>query len=287
METYTIDNGTVTWDNANNGDWSHGEIDTQKVFPIPPAGSSTIITWNLGSASVTTADTEDDSTANRPMMGVVSAFETDTWSLQHYQNTTGGIWADITNMSGTDTTGVTGNIHYGDDTKVKDTNATTFGGFGVTDWNWETDSQDFSLEMTNTGFTWFAGDTELGSGSYADAGLDAEPGGEFSKGFRVIFVAAAYRAGLGTISLNSVDIQNGAAGPTGPPKITDIVDNNDGTVTLTWTSNLDAEYVIETNTSLEAADWTEFTDGVIGTETTTSYSVDTDGEKLFFRVIKL
>ena len=30
---------------------------------------------------------------------------------------------------------------------------------------------------------------------------------------------------------------------------------------------------------------TEFTDGVIGTETTTSYSVDTDGEKLFFRVI--
>lgn len=285
--TSSVIDETITWDNTSIGNWAHGEIGTQKVFPIPPAGSPTTITWNLGKASATTDDPNDATRALRPVMGVVSAFANNSWTLQHWQNTEGGLWLDINAMSTLDTTSVGGGIHYADDTKTTDTNAPTVANVSVSDWNWETDDQEFSLVMTDTGYTWFAGDAELGGGLYVDAGLDTGPGGEFSKGFRVMFAAVNYDNGRGTISLNSIDVQNGGvAGPAGPPVITDAIDNNDGTITLTWGSILDVDYAIETSTNL-SNDWTEVVDGIIGTGSSISFPVDTSGDKLFYRVVVL
>jgi len=286
-DTASVSDSTVSWDNTNIGNWAHGEIDTQKVFPIPPAGSPTTITWNLGQASEAMADGEDATRALRPVMGVVSAFANNSWTLQHWQNTEGGLWLDIANMSSADTTSVSGAIHYADDTKTVNMNAPTVQNISVSDWNWETEGKEFSLVMTDTSYTWFAGDTELGGGLYVDAGIDTGPGGEFSKGFRVMFAAVNYNGGRGTISLNSIDVQNGGvAGPAGPPVITNVIDNNDNTVTLTWNSIEDAEYSIEASTSLNN-EWDEIIDGITGTEASTSFSVDTSGDKLFYRVVRI
>lgn len=286
-DTSSVTDDVVTWDNTNIGNWAHGEIDTQKVFPIPPAGSPTTITWSLGKASATTDDPNDATRALRPVMGVVSAFANNSWTLQHWQNTEGGLWLDINVMSTADTSSVAGGIHYADDTKTVNTNAATVSNFSVSGWDWPTDDQEFSLVMTDTSYTWFAGENELGGGLYVDAGLDTGPGGEFSKGFRVMFAAVNYDNGRGTISLNSIDVQNGGvAGPAGPPVITNVIDNNDGTVTLTWNSIGDAEYAIHTSATL-TNDWVESIDGIMGTGASTSFSVNTSGDKLFYRVVRI
>jgi hypothetical protein len=286
-DTSTVSDDTVTWDNTNIGNWAHGEIGTNKVFPIPPAGSPTTITWNLGKATETMADGDEPIRALRPVMGVVSAFANNSWTLQHWQNIEGGLWLDINVMSSADTTSVGGGIHYADDTKVVNTNAAVASNVTVPGWNWQTEDQEFSLVMTDTSYTWFAGDTELGGGLYADAGIDTEAGGEFSKGFRVMFAAVNYNGGRGTISLNSIDVQNGSvAGPAGPPVITNVIDNNDGTMTLSWNSIGDAEYAIHTSATLNN-DWVESIDGIMGTGASTSFSVNTSGDKLFYRVVRI
>ncbi len=287
-DTSSVADDTVTWNNTSIGNWAHGEIDTQKVFPIPPAGSPTTITWNLGPASEQMADGEDSTRALRPVMGVVSAFANNSWSLQHWQNIEGGLWFDINTMSSADTTSVSGGIHYADDTKIVDMNALTVAdGVLVSGWNWESEDQEFSLVMTDTSYTWFAGTTELGGGLYADAGIDTGPGGEFSKGFRVMFAAVNYNGGRGSISLNSIDVQNGvAAGPAGPPVISSAIDNNDGTITLTWDSIDGADYAIESSTTLNN-DWVQIDDDPIGTGAPISFSVPKSGDKLFYRVVRL
>ena len=287
IDTSSVNNDIVTWDNTNLGDWQHGEIDTQKVFPIPPAGSTSTITWNLGQASESMADGDDAARALRPVMGIVSAFANNSWTLQHWQNTEGGLWLDINFMSSADTMGVGGGIHFADDNKTENTNAPVLSDVFVSGWDWQNNDQEFSLVLTDTSYTWFAGEIELGGGLYTDAGIDTEPGGEFSKGFRVMFSAVNYSSGRGTISLNSIEVENGGApGPVGPPVITSAVDNNDGTITLTWDSIDGADYAIESSSTLNN-DWVQIDDDPIGTGAPISFSVPKSGDKLFYRVVRL
>ena len=284
----TIDTGVVTWNTAGGQNWAHGELDTQKAFPIPPAGATSTITWNIGPATVSANSVNDELRGNRLVMGVVSALEHETFTLQHFQNTAGGLWMDIANMSNADTTSVSGEFHQADDTKPKDQNAPSLAGFTITDWNWETEDREFSIILTNTGYTWLDGTTELATATYAESGIDTGPGGEFSKGFRIMFAAVKYEDGSGTMKLNSINFENGGVAPPAPlPEISSIVDNGDGTVTLTWNSIPDTEYAIETNPTLQNADWEEFIDGVVAEGTTKSFTLNTDGEKLFYRVKEL
>ncbi|MDB4546474.1 hypothetical protein N9Z88_05575, partial [Akkermansiaceae bacterium] len=212
----TVANSVVTWDTAGGGNWSHGELDSQKVFPIPPPGEASTITWNLGPAVVSANSVNNELRGNRPVMGIISAFESETYTLQHYQNTTGGLWMDIANMSNADKTSASGEFHQADDTKIKNQNASTLAGFTISDWNWETEDREFSLVLSNTGYTWMDGTTELATGTYTDAGLDTGPGGEFSKGFRIMFAAVKYEDGSGTMSLNSVNFDNNGIAPPSP-----------------------------------------------------------------------
>jgi len=283
----TITGGVITWDTQGAGNWAHGELDTVKVFPVPGPGQMTTVTWNLGKASVTADSANDAARANRPVLGLVSAFETNTYTLQHYQNTTGGIWMDIANMSSIDTSFVGGSFHAADDTKIADQNAPDIGGFSITDWDWTTDDREFSIVLTDTGFSWFDGTTELINANYADSGIDVGPGGEFSKGFRVMYASVKYEDGSGTMSLNSINVDNGASPASAdPPVISDIVDNGDGTVTLTWSSVINSEYAIDTSTSLEDTDWSEFTNGITADDVTETFTINMSGPKLFFRVRK-
>lgn len=283
----SIDTGIVTWDTAGGGDWAHGELDTQKVFPIPPAGSTTTITWNLGKATVSANSVNDEQRGNRLVMGIVSPFETETYTLQHYQNTSGGLWMDIANMSNANTTGVSGEFHYANDTKPKNENAPVLGGFAITDWNWQADDREFSLVLSDTGYTWMDGATELAFGTYANAGIDLTPGGEFSKGFRVIYASVKYQDGSGTMSLNSINVDNGGVAPGGPPEISSIVDNGDGTFSLTWSSKPSFEYAIQTSDTLEGNSWEELTRGIIADGPTKTLAVSKNGGKLFYRVVEL
>lgn len=282
----TVNAGVVTWNTAGGGDWAHGELDTQKVFPIPSAGATTTITWNLGKATVSANSVNDAQRGNRPVLGIVSAFETETYTLQHYQNTSGGLWMDMANMSNANTSGVGGQFHYANDTKPKDQNAPVLGGFSITDWNWQTEDREFSLVLSDTGYTWMDGTTELATGTYADAGLDVTPGGEFSKGFRVIYVSAKYQDGSGSLSLNSINIENGGFVPSGPPEITSIVDLGNGTISLTWNSKTSVAYAIQSSQTLEEGSWQAVTEGITADGATKTLSVNTGGDKLFYRVVE-
>ncbi len=85
-KTYTMSDSRINWA-ANGSNWSHGEVDTVKVFPVPPAGRLTTIRWTLGKADVTVPGPGGNSL--RPVLGICSAFETNTWTRQHWQNTLG------------------------------------------------------------------------------------------------------------------------------------------------------------------------------------------------------
>ena len=277
--TYSIADSLITWSN-DGGNWGHGEVASLQTYPIPQAGDTTTITWVLGTATVTTARTDSETQALRPMCGIASAFEDNTWSRQHWQNDTGGIWLDITTMSDARSDGVSGDLVYANDTKTQDSNGTVGSNFDVL-WNWETEETSFSLVLSNTDFTWKNGDDELGTFTYADAGLDTE----FSNGFKVMFSAINSDIGRGTISLNSVQVDNGGTAPADAAlTISDIKYNADTSVTLTWNSQAGATYRIEVSNDLE--NWFEQVDGVAADDSTREFTLSSGGGALFYRVEK-
>ena len=281
-KTHTVSDGKVNW-SADGGDWGHGEVASVKAFPIPDTGKSTTITWTLGPNDVTTSS--GDGTALRPMLGIASAFEKNNYSKQHWQNTTGGIWLDLNNMGDPRTDGVSGAVHVGNDTKPENSNAPDVGGVDISAWNWKTENHAISLVLTDTGFTWLDGETELMSGTYAENGLDDE----FSKGFLVLMSAINHSNGRGPMSLESIVIDNAGADPiaTGPIHISDF-SHNTGTdqFTLTWDSILDNTYAVYYSTDL--IDWSsDVDDAVDGQDGSTSFTFDNPepgNPRLYFRV---
>ena len=281
-KSYDVADGKVNWA-ADGGDWGHGELASVKAFPIPDVGKSTTITWTLGPNSVTTAS--GDGTALRPMLGIASAFEREPYSKQHWQNTTGGIWLDLNNVGDPRTDGVSGEIYISDDTKSFASNGTSLGGIDVPAWNWKTENHVFSLVLTDTGFTWLDGETELMSGTYADNNLDDE----FSRGFLVLMSAINHSTGRGPMSLEAINIDNAGAAPilSGPINVTDVAYNNESSeFTLTWDSILGNTYAVYYSSDL--VDWSsDVDDDVSGGDGTTIFTFNNPAPgvtQLFFRV---
>ncbi|MGJ8695804.1 MAG: hypothetical protein ACSHYF_05760 [Verrucomicrobiaceae bacterium] len=276
-KTYSIADSLVTWGN-DGGDWGHGEVVTKNVFPIPPAGSPTTITWNLGPADIEVENDAD--TALRPMMGIASAFEQQTYSLQAWQNTTGGIWLDVATMGASRLDGVSAIAYHANDSKAADTNPIDAVNVDISDWDWKNDNQEFSLVLTNLGYTWYAGENQLHSATYAEAGLDDE----FSKGFYVLFSAINWSIGRGPVSLDSLNISNGGSPSSGPVTISEIILDASNMVSLTWNSEPGATYRIESSSDLEF--WLEEIDGVDSDATTKTFTFASSGAARFYRVIK-
>ncbi len=280
--SYTVSDGKVNWA-ADGGDWGHGEVVSTKAFPIPEAGKSTTITWTLGSNSVTTSS--GDGTGQRPLLGIASAFEREPYSKQHWQNTTGGIWLDLNNMGDPRTDGVSGEVYLADDTKTFASNGTSLTGVDISAWNWKTENHLISLVLTDTGFTWLDGETSLYSGTYAENNLDDE----FSKGFLVLMSAINHDIGRGTMSLESIIIDNAGADPlfNGPINVTGLSYHSESDeFTLTWNSILDNTYSVYYSTDL--IDWTsDVDDAVNGGDGTTIFTFDNPEpgtSQLYFRV---
>ena len=208
------------------------------------------------------------------------AFERETYTLQHWQNTAGGIWMDVTTMSDENTSGVGGEFLTSNDQKTFASNGDQIGNFQITDWNWETETREFSLTLTDLDFTWFDGETQLFTGTYADAGLDHE----FVNGFRILASFINYDTGSGLASLDSITVKNGAA--IGKPLVfLDVThDPETDTTTLTWDSEPDKVYAIDITTDL--TEWPgDIEDSLPSQGETTSYDhTDATDEILFYRV---
>lgn len=274
---YTVNGSLVNWTAADGGDWGHGEVDSVKAFPLPPAGRTTEVIWTLGPA----AETLDSGSgqAIRPMLGLVSAWETQTWSRQHWQNTNGGIWMDFLNMGAGRPDGVSGDFLFADDTKAINTNGTVLTGFDIPDWNWQTESHVFRVEVTDTGYSWYNGDTLLAMSTWAAAGLDDE----FAGGFKILMMAGNFSTGRGEISLESIEVINGAASG-GPLEIIALsYDEAASTIELTWNSKRDTTYAIDVSTDL--IEWEEAEDSIPSDDIQATHTfIGTNPGIQFFRV---
>jgi hypothetical protein len=238
-QSYSISNSFLTWA-ADGSTWSHGEVASVKAYPVPTPGRPTTITWTYGPSNVTVDNV--NGTAIRPLMGIFSAFEVHPWSRQHWQNTTGGLWLDLSNMGNTRPDGASGSVFAANDIKPFETDGTNVTGVDIPGWNWQNENHTFSLVLTNTGFTWYDGEVELATGLYADYGLDDE----FSAGFKIMAMSGNSNEGRGTMSIDSITVENGAAA--GPVEIT-VTELNYSpsakTLGLTWTSIADVQYEVD------------------------------------------
>ena len=88
------------------------------------------------------------------------------------------------------------------------------------------------------------------------------------------------------MSLNSINIENGGFVPSGPPEITSIVDLGNGTISLTWNSKTSVAYAIQSSQTLEEGSWQAVTEGITADGATKTLSVNTGGDKLFYRVVE-
>ncbi len=259
---------------SDGTNWSHGEVDSVNVFPVPPPGRVTTIKWLLSKADVTIAGPGGNSL--RPVVGICSAFETEGWTRQHWQNTTGGVWFDITSMGDNNLTGVSGGIFASNDTKVALSNASNVANFTITDWNWETDNKEITMEITNVGFAMMNGSQTLGAGTWAAYGID----NEFSKGFRILAVGANWDTGRGMMSLDAVSLANSVPLPF---EISDLVFDPAGQLaTVTFKSTPGILYSLDRSTNLTS--WVSV-DEVTATGATTQLNhVTATGPKAFYRV---
>lgn len=116
------------------------------------------------------------------------------------------------------------------DSKLSDSQGTGLAGVVISDWNWQTESREFRLELTDTGYTWFDGATQLGTQTWADAGIDTE----FGNGYRVMALGMNYDSGRGTSSIERVEVRN----PGEPPKLIAAFGPSKGVVTAGQQSSL-------------------------------------------------
>jgi hypothetical protein len=274
-KSQSVADSRITWA-SDGGTWATGDIGTARPFPMPVAGKPTTVTWTLGPGSV--AVVGPDNRALRQMLGIVSSFERGNFTRAHYQNTSGGVWLDIESM-GPSPDGVSGQIYAANDTKAIDMNGTGLGGFDVPDWAWETEPHQFSVVLTDLGFTWFSGENQLLQGTWAASGID----NEFINGFEVMALGGNWETGSGEVSFESIEVENGAA--LGAPfKITSIVYNEGtGRVDLIWNSAVDSVYSLDV--SPDMVEWGEEEDNIPSLGETTTFSYPVGGvERLFFQI---
>lgn len=180
------------------------------------------------------------------------------------------------------TDGASGNLVYANESKSADSNGNVLAGFDAL-WNLETESTGFSLVLTDTGFTWFTwfqGDLELGTSSYADLGIE----NTFQFGYKVMLSAIDLNQGRGTVSLDSIQIEQSGGAPAAELQIIDTVDNGDGSLTLTWNSVANGEYTIETSSDLD--NWEDLQTGIAADAATKEFTFNKAGDKRFYRVYK-
>lgn len=267
--------------NVGGGSWGRHEINTIESFPLPPAGNSTIIKWNLGPSTVTTVSDDGEGRSVRHQIGIISYHERAGGSRETWNNTTGGIYLDLF-FNDQNTTGITGGILWNDDQKPNANQYPWRGGVTVSDWNWLTDDHEFSLEVTAFGYTWRHGTEEIYTGTWNEDNLD----NEWVNGFRVFACGMNYSTGDGTSSVQAISVDNGGEVPT-----FDIltVARNGGGVDLTWESAVDeaSVYNVERSSGLDGT-WTKIAENIASAGETTSYTdASPPAGRAFYRVTKL
>ena len=171
-------------------------------------------------------------------------------------------------MGNTRIDGASGALIAANDTKPFESGGTNVTNIDIPDWNWQTESHTFTLQLTDTGFTWFNGETELGGGLYADYGLDDE----FSAGFKIMAMSGNSNQGRGTMSIDTISVENGAAAGPAEIIVTNLDYNSDEeSLALTWTSIANVQYEIDI--LLPNGTWTNVEDQILATGPLTSLTL--------------
>ena len=278
-KTYAVSDSRINW-NADGGDWDTGELGSTNIYPLPPAGKTTIITWNIGPATATTQTNAGATNALRPQFGIVSAFQPTAGGLQQWPNTAGGLWIDITNMASSRISGVSGRVNIANDTKTASSDGPQLSLVDIADWNWTTENHLISLEVTDQGFTWKNGATDIFAGTWAANGIDTE----FSKGFRVMFMAGNWEFGRGPMSLDTITVSNGAA-PSGGMEISGVTHDPvlDRTV-VSFPSVANTNYALDASTSLSTGTWSQVSAAQASGAMTSLTHTAATGTRMFYRV---
>jgi hypothetical protein len=275
-KTFTIADGRVTWNN-DGGNWDHNEVDSKFAFPLPPRGRSTVVKWVLGPGQITT----DIGNSIRYQFGLFSYHETAGWSRQHWQNTSGGIWLDITSINNATPGGVSGGVLWSDDQKPADSQYDWLAGFDVSDWNWQTDTHEFSVVLTDLGFTWYSGANQIYEGTWEQVNID----NEFANGFKIMAAGMNYDTGRGFTSIDRIEVDNGAVRERF--NILGVQPNAAGVV-LTWESTAAevATYAVQRAASPAGA-WSVLAENLTSQGATTSYTdAAAPAGQAFYRVVK-
>jgi len=276
-KTYTVADSRVTW-NDDGGNWDHNEVDSKLAFPLPPRGQSTVVKWVLGPGQITT----DVGNSIRYQFGLFSYHETAGWSRQNWQNTSGGIWLDIGTIANSNPGGVSGGVLWADDQKPIDSQYEGLAGFTVEDWNWQTDNHEFSVVLTDLGFTWFSGSNQLYEGSWEQINID----NEFANGFKIMAAGMNYDNGRGFTSIDRIEVINGAV-----RERFNILDVEPGAtgIALSWESTAGeaATYAVHRAPSL-AGSWSVLAENLASQGATTRYTdAAAPAGQAFYRVTKL
>ena len=276
-KTFTVADSRVTW-NDDGGNWDHAEVDSKLAFPLPPRGQSTVVKWVLGPGEITT----DIGNSIRYQFGLFSYHETAGWSRQNWQNTSGGIWLDIGTIANTNPGGVSGGVLWADDQKPMDSQYDWLAGFTVEDWNWQTDNHEFSVVLTDLGFTWYSGTNQLYEGSWEQINID----NEFANGFKIMAAGMNYDTGRGFTSIDRIEVINGAV-----RERFNILDVQHGAtgVALRWESTAGeaATYAVHRAPS-PTGSWSVLAENLASQGATTSYTdAAAPAGQAFYRVTKL
>jgi hypothetical protein len=275
-KTFVVADGRVTW-NDDGGNWDHNEVDSKIAFPLPPRGRSTIVRWVLGPGEITT----DVGNSIRYQFGLFSYHETAGWSRQTWQNSSGGIWLDIGTINNSNPGGVSGGVLWADDQKPVNSQYDWLAGFTVSDWNWQTDTHEFSVVLTDLGFTWYSGEDQLYQGTWEEVNID----NEFANGFKIMAAGMNYDTGRGFTSLERIQVINGAVRE--QFSITSI-EPVAGGWSFFWesTAGEPATYTVQRLPEVGGA-WSTLAENLPAQGTTTSYTdTDAPSTQAFYRVIK-
>ena len=270
--TLSVTGGSLVAQN-NGGNWGHGQVTSVSAYKLPGPGETTAITWTMGPASITT---DPGGNALRYQIGIVSGEENDGWSFEHYKNTTGGTWLDLTEIQSGNTNSISGAIYHANNTKPIDSNATQLpGGIFLDNWNWQSATRAVTLLMTEAGFTWLDGSDVLGGASWDSVGLDTE----FLTGYRIMAAALNYDTGRGVMAFDSVS----AVSTSEDFDFTGILADADS-VEIGWDTQLGASYTLNCATS-PAGPWSP-----LAADLTSESSQYTDSpliDAAFYQVVKI
>ncbi len=192
--------GGVQSYNAGSQNWTRSELHSNQNYAFPAAGESTTFTWEVGNINVSTGIAGADF---RTQMNAISASRLQGTGSERWLVTEGVLSLDLfydgadgsTSIQAFTKNSATAANNNGD---PRNTTAVT-----SAQWDWTTTANIFTLEITDTGYTWSDSVTGFNfTETYATAPGFGDGPDELTGGFWPFFDMQNNDGGRGTGDLN-------------------------------------------------------------------------------------